>query len=75
MLAVGLTRRSMPLVLCTHDRQLVLQLGRSIPIGRADVPKCPEAMFVSRQQCVLSLSPDGTQVDNTVQERHSVGIQ
>jgi hypothetical protein len=56
------TLRTMPLVLITQDRQLVLQNGSSIPLGRAHVGRCPEAMFVSRQQCLLNVSADGEQV-------------
>jgi hypothetical protein len=55
-------RSTMPLVLSTPDRKLVLQQGSSLPLGRAHVQKCPEAMFVSRQQCLLSVSEDGSQV-------------
>lgn len=56
----------MPLVLQTQDGRLSLQNGRSIPVGRAHVAKCPEAMFVSRQQCLLTLSDDGTQVQDVM---------
>jgi hypothetical protein len=53
----------MPLVLVGGaDRRYALLPGSSMPIGRIHAGRSPEAMFVSRQQCMLSVSSDGTQV-------------